>query len=721
MPLLSPRPRTETGTERKPKAAPAHTTPNRPHPHTHRPEIDGLRAVAVLLVAVYHIWLGRVSGGVDVFLLLSGFLVTGSLLRAVESAAGRGHAGGIRYGAFLGRLAARLLPTAALVIAAVLLCTRLLLPEPRWPDVVGEAFASAFHHLNWTLALDSVDYLSRGDSTSPLQHFWSLSVQGQFYLLWPLLLAAAVWTATRLGRGPRSGILIALTWVFSISLAYSMYTTRADQPWAYFDTGARLWEFALGGLLALALPHLRLPTTLRVLLGWAGLAALVLCGVLLQVSTAFPGYAALWPTLAAAAVVVAGTTGSRLGADRLLTLRPVRYLGSVSYALYLWHWPVLVFYLAATERTLASPVGGAAVLALSVALAAATTPVANRLASLARETVGKPHALRSPALRGTAIGLACLLPVLLAAGTWSARLDAEQRRWDALLADGHSYPGAAALADAPVAVHDPAPEPTPPPTSPPPVYPNPAWASEDVPATYDDGCNQTIAATEVITCVYGSASSPGRTVALVGGSHAAHWFPALERLALEHDWRLVNIIKGACLFTDAPQTYKGEPYTACAEWNRGVMDELAALKPDLVFTTGTTTSLDASAGFGEEQVVDGYVDRWRELDAMGVDVIAVRDTPRFGFDVPDCLAERTADECSVEPGTSMATSSPLDGVPLPDNVSVLDLNDLFCEPSVCRPVVGNVLVYWDGSHVGATFMRTLAPELENRLTAATGW
>ena len=680
----------------------------------HRPEIDGLRAVAVLLVAVYHIWLGRVSGGVDVFLMLSGFLVTGSLLRA----AGRG---GIGIGAFLGRLAARLLPTAALVIAAVLLCTRLLLPEPRWRDVLGEAFASALHHLNWSLALDAVDYLARGEETSPLQHFWSLSVQGQFYVLWPLLIAAAVWAAGRSGRGPRTGVLVALVAVFALSLAYSVHATRNDQPWAYFDTGARLWEFALGGLLALALPHLRLPLAVRIALGWAGLAALVLCGVLLQVSTVFPGHAALWPTLAAAAVIAAGTTGARAGADRLLTLRPARYLGSVSYALYLWHWPVLVFYLAATGRTLASPVGGAAVLVVSVVLAAATTPVADRLAALGRRPgaagPGSPRragavvpALRGPALRGAAVGLACLLPVLLVAGAWSARLDADQRRWEELLADGRSYPGAAVLAGGGNAAR----------ALDRPVYPDPARASEDVPATYGDGCNQTIADAEVITCVYG-AESPERTVALVGGSHAAHWFPALERVALDRDWRLVNIVKGSCLFTDAPQTYKGAPYTACAEWNRGVMAELAALEPDAVFTTGTTTSLDASAGFGEEQVVDGYVERWRELEAMGVEVVAVRDTPRFGFDVPDCLAASTPEECSVEPGTSMAATSPLESVRVPGNVTVLDLNDLICEPAVCRPVVGNVLVYWDGSHIGATFMRTLAPELDARLAEATGW
>ncbi|WP_017612985.1 acyltransferase family protein [Nocardiopsis salina] len=686
----------------------------------HRPEIDGLRAVAVLLVAGYHIWFGRVSGGVDVFLLLTGFLITGSLVRACE----RGGGPGIRYGAFLSRLAVRLVPTAVLVIAVTLVGARLLLPETAWQDASGQAVASALYHLNWQLALDSADYLARDESTSAFQHFWSLSIQGQFYLLWPLVIGAAVWWATRSRSGARGGpaatdrepgirrtVALALAGVFALSLAYSVYITRADQPWAYFDTGARLWEFALGGLLALALPWLNPPRALRLLLGWGGLVALVLCGVLLQVSTAFPGYAALWPTLAAVAVVVAGTTGSPWGADRILTLRAMRYLGSVSYALYLWHWPVLAFYLAATERTLASPLGGAAVLALSVALAAATTPLSDRIADFGK---------RGRTVRGPALALACVLPLLLTAGTWTARMDAEQRHLEEQVADTERYPGALALADG-RSDHGEYPDP---------VHPDPANAADDLPVTYDDDCNQDTAGTDVIVCEYG-ADDPERTIALVGGSHAAHWFPALEEIAEDRGWRVLNIVKGACLFTDAPQTYKGDPYTACAEWNDGVMAELAELRPDAVFTTGTTTSHDTSAGYGEEQVVDGYPERWRELGELGIEVVAVRDTPRPGFDVPECLAGSESgtgtgpgtgpDECTSEPADSMADTSPLEGVDLPEHVSTLDLTDQFCEPGVCRPIVGNVLVHWDDGHVTAAYMRTLVPVLEERLLAATGW
>ncbi|MEU3305786.1 acyltransferase family protein [Nocardiopsis sp. NPDC055551] len=658
----------------------------------HRPEIDGLRAIAVLLVAAYHIWFGRVSGGVDVFLLLTGFLITGSLVRA----AGRGR---IRYGDFLARLATRLVPTAVLVIGATLVATRFLLPETRWRDTVAEGVASALYLENWHLALGSVDYLARDDGASLFQHFWSLSIQGQFYLLWPPLIGLALWWATRRGTSPRRGLVVALGAVFTVSLAYSVYVTRTDQTWAYFDTGARLWEFALGGLLALFLPYLKPAKSLRILLGWAGLAALVLCGVLLQVSTVFPGYAALWPTLAAAAVVVAGTTDSRWGADRMLTPRPVRYLGSISYALYLWHWPVLVFYLEFTGRTLASPLGGAMVLAVSMALAAATTPLADRVTTYARAS----------RVRGPALALACLSPLLLATTVWTTHMDTEQRRLEELIADPQRYPGAAAIG----AEHGEYPDP---------VHPAPASAAQDTPLTYEDGCNQTIAGTEAIVCEYGPEDAD-RTIALVGGSHAAHWFPALEVIAEQQGWRLLNIVKGACLFTDAPQLYKGEPYTECAEWNQGVMAELADLRPDTVFTTGTTTSLDTTAGFGEEVLVEGYVDRWRELEALGIEVVAVRDTPRLGFDAPECLATASPEECTAPLTDSMAEASPFEAadLDLPNNVVTLDLTDRICEPDLCRPVVGNVLVFWDAGHISATYMRTLAPELRDRLLTATEW
>ncbi|GAA1998136.1 acyltransferase family protein [Nocardiopsis rhodophaea] len=673
---------------------PAAPGTGRPAASGYRPEIQGLRAVAVLLVAGYHIWFGRVSGGVDVFLLLTGFLITGSLVRMVE------RQGRVDVAAFWTRLVKRLFPAASVVLVGVLAAAYLFLADDRWRDTIQQVVAAALYYENWWLATESVDYLARNDAASPVQHFWSLSIQGQFYLLWPALVALAAVLAARSGWAVRRAVFVAVAAVFAGSLGYSVLSTAANQQWAYFDTGARLWELALGGLLALGLPYIRLGRRVRIASGWVGLAALVSCGTLIP-ATGFPGYAALWPTAAAVLVIVAGDTGGRFAADRLLTWKPLHAIGDISYPLYLWHWPVLICYLAVTERTTPSLLGGGYVLGLSLALAAGTKwLVEDRVEQAAR---GRPKRLVVPA-----VGLACLLPVLTAAGGWSAHLAAEQRRMEALVADPANYPGAAALANggdgsAPRDL---------------PVYPPPAEAADDVPVTYEDGCNQEIAGSKVLTCAYGPDDAD-RTIALVGGSHAAHWFPALDRIARDNGWRVVNIIKGACMFTDAPQHYKGEAYTSCAEWNQGVMTELADLRPDAVFTTATTTSLDTGAGYGEEMVVDGYVEKWRELAELDIDVLAIRDTPRLGFDSASCVAEKARAECGSDRSDSLADESPLDDLTgVPDNVTFLDLTDRLCTGGRCPAVIGNVLVYWDGSHITTTYMRTLAPALEGELKSA---
>lgn len=663
----------------------------------YRPELQGLRAVAVLLVAVYHIWFGRVSGGVDVFLLLTGFLITGSLVRSAER---EGRVGII---VFWTRLVRRIVPTAAVALAGILTATYLFLPQARWRDTLGEVVAAALYHENWHLALNSVDYLASNTAASPVQHFWSLSIQGQLYLVWPFLIAVAVWAAGRSGRDARRTVLVVLAAVFALSLAYSVVITRLEQQWAYFDTGARVWELALGGMAALFLPRLRMGRRLRVVLGWAGLFGLVACGALFQVSTMFPGYVALWPTLAAMLVLVAGDTGSRVGADRMMSWRPLRYLGDISYALYLWHWPVLVCYLTLTGQKTPGLVSGSAVLAVSLVLAAATQRLVDE---------GRDRMLRggTTPMRSVVVGLAFLLPVLTAAGGWSGYLDHQQRHRSAIAADPGNYPGARMMTgEALETVPDV------------PVRPDPAEAAEDLPVTYTDECNQNTREAEVITCSYG-ANTPERTIALVGGSHAAHWFPALKRIANENGWRVVNIVKGACLFTELRQTYDGEAYTSCAEWNDGVVDELEELRPDAVFTTATSSSIDPEAGFGGEVVVEGYLDRWREMDELGIEVVAVRDTPRAGFDTAECVARARPAECAGQRWESLERTSPLAGISgLPGNVSLLDLNDYLCSGSECPAVVGNVLVYWDGNHITRTYMRTLAPVLEREMTEATGW
>jgi peptidoglycan/LPS O-acetylase OafA/YrhL len=657
-----------------------------------RPEIEGLRAVAVLLVAVYHIWFGRVSGGVDVFLLLTGFLITGSLVRALE------RDGRIGLVAFWTRLARRLTPAAAVVLGATLAATYLWLPSSRWTDTIAQVRAAALYHENWALAAAAVDYLAREAEPSPVQHFWSLSIQGQFYLLWPLLVVMAAWVAARARLSPRRAVLAMAATVFAVSLAYSVWITATHQAWAYFDTGARLWELALGGVLALVVHRIDPPARLRAVLGWAGLAALVSCGVLVQVSTLFPGYVALWPTVAAALVVVAGTTGSRFGADRLLTWRPLTALGGLAYPLYLWHWPILVCYLHLTDRTLASPVGGALVLGLSLALAWATSRVVEP---------GFERLTRGRFAQGRALALtaALLAPVLAATVLWSGRITEEREMRAEEARQPAYYPGALLVADPSLGkvLRDM------------PVRPDPADAREDVSTHHTRGCHVSVAASEVTVCEVGSSDAE-YTLALVGASRTAHWYPAVFEAARANGWRLLSFTKSGCQFsTETPTRDGGQPFPECEEWNAAAMEVLERERPDAVFTSSTRAS---AAG---ERVHDGFVERWRQLEELGVDVVGVRDLPRRDSGGAECVESRPLEECVSPASYSHADTDPASRADLPGNVTTIDLTHHVCPDGACHAVIGNVLVYWDHSHMTATYAGTLAPVVEEALREATGW
>jgi peptidoglycan/LPS O-acetylase OafA/YrhL len=665
----------------------------------HRADIEGLRAVAALLIAVYHIWFGTVSGGVDVFLVLTGYLITGSLVRAME------RDGRIALGAFWSKLVRRLFPAGAVVLAAVLAGAYLFLPRSRWTDVIADVQAAALYYGNWHLALGSVDYMARDTAASPVQHFWSLGVQGQFYLLWPALIILAGSAAARLGLRVRTAALAAVGAVLAVSFGYSLWITGAEPVWAYFDTGARLWELALGGVLALVIARVRLPRPLRLALGWAGLAALVLCGLVIGDALPYPGVASLWPVLAAAAVLLAGTGGDapgRLSATRLLAARPLTWLGGHAYTLFLWHWPVLVIYLEVTDRVRPSPTGGLLVLGSSFAAALLTSWCVD--GGVTRVT----RALKAPSW-SLAAGVLFVVPVLLAGLVWGNAIEHDRRLRMELSSDPLSYPGAAVTLDPALAENLPSL----------PVYPDTATvASDTVDQTRE--CNALADATEVVSCEFGDPES-GFTVVLAGSSHARHWFQALRAVTEHHGWRLVMMTKNACQFSTEEQVYRGGPYTECAAWNADVMERIAGLDPDMVFTTASRTTAGGSDGPSgtPERTPEGYVERWRELEELGVAVLAVRDTPRFGFDVAECVDREGARGCAEEQSFSMAERPPYEELAdVPGNTRFVDLTEYLCRDGVCSGVIGNQLAYYDTNHFSHAFSRSLAVVVEPYLLEA---
>lgn len=705
---------------------------------TFRPDVEGLRTVAIGTVLLYHAGIGLVPGGfigVDVFFVISGFLITGLLLRELA------RDGTISLTRFYARRAKRLLPATGVVLVATVLLTRALLPPIQWGSIGGDIIAAAGYVVNWRLAANAVNYLNEGQAVSPVQQFWSLAVEEQFYLLWPLLLLVAAWwfrrfRGGRIGTGP---LWVGLAAIALPSLAWSVYQTQANPKAAFFVTTTRMWELAVGAALAIGATHLhRLPRALAALLGWVGLAAVGGAALTVTASDPWPGYLALVPTLGTAAVIAAGPAAGAVGPAAILGTRPFVWVGGLSYSLYLWHWPIVIV---ATER-LGGNLTGAQGLAV---IAASFVPAYLSLRLVENPFRHWPRLSRSPRwalLIGagfTVIGIVAGLG--LRAAVPHLGVPAGSPRAETAL-------GAAALGDNPR-------------TSPAGravdrvkwITPDPLEATKDLPVAYADGCQQTASGTAPKKCEYGVPDGT-RTVALVGDSKILQWLPALQEIAKQERWKLVTYTKSACPFASVLIGGGGGPYTTCRTWNQAVLEALVADPPDVVLTStvkrgalvsptpSPTTSLpttsspatpapnpssNASGGAPPDRRVlalaDGMRQSWAAVTDAGSRVIVLLDTPSPPIDVYACVAENvdSLGRCSFGRAAAMKASSAgtlrlaVERFP---SATLIDLTDDICPQERCSPVIGNVLVYRQGSHVTATYIKTLAPRLRTALIAA---
>ncbi|WP_316042349.1 acyltransferase family protein [Nocardiopsis sp. CNR-923] len=580
--------------------------------------MQGLRAVAVLLVLVYHLDPRLLPGGyvgVDVFFVISGFLITSLLLREATE---HGRVGLRR---FYVRRVRRLLPASTVVLAATGAAALVLLPVTRLTDTAWQLVASAAYVENLYLADQAVDYLAAETPPSPVQHFWSLSVEEQFYVVWPLPFMA--WALARRHLHASTGPLVAILGaLFVLSLATSVLLALDGTAAAYFLPTTRAWELAAGGLLALALARGSLPVRPRLALGWLGLAAIAAAVVLYDEDTVFPGWAAALPVLGAVAVIAAEDSPGLRSASAVLGTAPARFVGDISYSLYLWHWPLIVLTLAVTGRERLGVLEAVLVAASSLLLAWGT--------KLWVEDPVRGRGLVPNGRAALAVALAGLLAVSAVAAVGLVSVE----RSGSVSFDPDVHTGPAAIDRSA-------------PSSGELMYPAPLDAAQDLPAVYDDGCQASQEATAPDTsCVYGVEDAE-RTVAVVGDSHGAQWIPALEELALERDWRLVALTKSACAFTDT-LTSRGDavPYEECRTWNRAVVEELLDLRPDLVFTSSSAMADPAEEVPGRDSgalMAEGMGRLWNRVGEAGIDVVVIRDTPRTREDVLECLAANADD------------------------------------------------------------------------------
>ncbi|GLY27957.1 acyltransferase family protein [Kineosporia sp. NBRC 101731] len=667
-----------------------------------RPDIEGLRAIAIILVVLYHCGVSSFSGGyvgVDVFFVISGFLITGHLAREVE-ATGRLH-----IGRFYARRAMRLLPAATLTTVATLLAAWWWLPSVRLKDIATDGLAATGYVLNYRLAATGTQYRGEGDLPSPLQHFWSLGVEEQFYLVIPLLLLI---TAVLVKR--RWAFVAVITLITAASFAWSVISTGQLANWAYFGAPTRAWELGAGALLALALPHTpRLPDPLATMLRLVGLIMIVAAAVNFDDRTPFPGYHAGLPVMGAFLVIAAG----RAASGRLLSHGAMRAVGARSYSWYLWHWPVLLIGPYALDEDFGTGkklvAAGCAYLMAVISFAMVERP----MHEVGRERSGwGRNAITGLCLMAVAAVLALLLPVLpdrTPHGTVNAgRVEltgsttARERQLERRLT-------AAVKNDA----------------LPKNLTPSLEGAARDLPPVYFDGCHRELeGVTAPRSCEnFGDASSK-REVVLFGDSHAAQWWPAMNQISKQKKWRLASFTKSACTAADVTIYLElvKRNYTECIQWRKNTIARINQMKPALVVMSANADGGEALNGDGsqDERWVDGWRRNAEAIQASGAKVVYLDDSAWPKVNVPECLSTKPTQISECAASERQATTAPDRRKLLREMFediggTVVDPMPWFCARKGCPTVVGDMLVYQDDSHVTQVYAKFLAPILGEKL------
>jgi len=684
-----------------------------------RPDIEGLRAVAVIAVVLYHAGIPGFGGGfigVDVFFVISGFLITGLLWREVATT------NTVALGRFYGARARRLLPAAATVGIATALVVAVVLPPLQARSVFLDGIACALYAGNYRFAMHGTDYLASDLPPSPFQHYWSLGVEEQFYLVWPVLIIGTAWLVHRLRAGAAARATpyaVVLVLVAAASLAAAVLWTRTSPAWAFFSLPTRAWELAAGGLVALSIHQWRrLPLLPATIVGWGGLALIVLTCTQLGPRTPYPGTAALLPVLGTALVIGAGPVTGGLGAGRVLCRPAMRAIGRVSYSWYLWHWPVLLLM----PPLLGEPAGLPARLsatAVSGGLAVITLHLVEnpgRFAAALRRSA--KASLTVAAAASAAAACACMLllnvvPVPVGHGAAAPRanivavppttiapaMSPEEAAVQHAFAQARDAVAASAGLRAVASNLDP------------PL----AKAPADKAAVFVNGCVRSWREIGQGECATGDIASP-TTVALVGDSHAAMWNPAFQHLAEQRHWRLETLAKVTCPLQDLHITspYLGREYTECKQWRAQIVNRLKAEHPRLVV-------LDMSRRYGADFGFTSYDPAWidtlgrtvAQLRSIGAAVLVLGPVPDPGSSVPTCLSGHVDDATACAPARPVAVD---DGGVSAERAATTaggghyaDLTDLFCTADRCPVIVGNTLVFRDDNHVTTEYAQLLTP------------
>jgi peptidoglycan/LPS O-acetylase OafA/YrhL len=680
--------------------------------------------VAILLVVLYHCRV--ISGGyvgVDVFFVISGFLITRQLVRELE------RTGSISLRGFYARRARRILPAATVTTVATVMATGLLMSPLPALQTFSDARNAALFSANFHFAALHANYFDASLAPSPFEHYWSLSVEEQFYVFWPLVLLISAAVAIRLLRANRRRASVAgqagsgvsrrqlvpvaaiLAGLAVASLAYSVLLTGTSPIQAYYSPMSRGWELATGALLALGLvPVRRVDPRAGSLLTWIGLLCIGVAALSFSQATKFPGAAALLPVLGAAAVIFGSSTLTRnWSAQVVLGTTPFQRIGDWSYSWYLWHWPVLVLAPSVLGHSL-SRLEAIAMAGLSLLLAILSFHLIERPTRRLRGLVRRPSLGVSfgALLVGTSIAVIAVSGALASVSSGPHVTDISHSkvaltpaRLSRLLSRGVNVRRVPSN-----------------------LVPSLTKAPSDIPIVSGNGCLVLDSGTRSHGCVYGDKSSH-TTVVLFGDSHAAAWFPAVNRISQQHHWRLVFRAKAGCPVADVLVSRHGGPYQTCVTWRKNTLNQIAHMDPALVIATSSEyiNSAKPVSGVptGEGSTwLDGTAYTFNRLRQSARRVVYIADVPHLQQPGAYCVSNHVSDVRACTIARSQAFTFPRVRkaemrLAQADHIAVVDPENWFCAPKRCPVIVGNILVYRDAQHMIPQWSRFLAPVLADKL------
>jgi len=679
----------------------------------HRADLQGLRAVAVLLVVCDHADIGPLHGGfvgVDVFFVLSGFLITGLLLSEVEAR------GKVPFLDFYLRRARRILPAAALTLVAVNIAVLQIVDFVRAKPMVWDSIWSALFAANVHFGSVHLDYFTRaqGQPPSPVLHFWTLAVEEQFYVVWPTVIFLVLFGRALLRRllrrrekssahGLRNLFLVVALAILA-SLSWSIYETQADPRSAYFSTFTRIWELGLGAGLAIAATRLARARPARAArLGWTGGAAILAAGFAYSAGTPFPGYAALLPALGAVLVIYAGLRRghARFAVGRILSLKPFQYVGDRSYAFYLWHWPFLILGALYAGHAL-----GLFARLLLVLAAFVTAILSYRfLENPIRHMRSRPlSALLWPASIGAVVVVAAL-----ALGSISAAADrfqatgtpskpihetgrtlAFRRPATVVGRAGSVLPAVVATVEA-------------------------AKRGAGIPAglvpridklasshySYPHGCEPGEGQTSSRVCKLGRSTSK-KSIAVIGDSHLRVWMPAIVGMAERDGWVVRPFTKPGCLPFRWTRQDAGRP--ECQTWFKWAERRARALHPTVTLIGGAFAPLPGSAVDKGQATAEAFRSLSAAMKPVSKHILVLGDVPYQAQGIVQCLLSSGATllRCSNAPTRQelydyIAAQTRFTGA------GFLDSRGWFCYQDVCPMVIEHTIAYWNPTHISAAY------------------